>query len=449
MRLFRCSKARPMHLHRYRFVSACSHTASTLSATSVRQASRITSGISNMSRPRFCIVSDLDHTLVDHSDHEFPTLLQFDRLWLSRFAHDSRLVFSTGRSLASYSQLRKTVPLLTPDLLICSVGTEIYQDIDDELTLDSEWLDVLDEGWDRERISSLVSQEFPQLTPQEESEQRPHKVSYHLQKDGLDDEAAFIKGVQDRILGEGLNVKVVYSGGVDVDILPEKASKGLALRFLQSRWETGGQLPSDGIQVNGDSGNDAELFEVPGVYGCIVSNAMPELASWADAHPSDMLFRAVERCTAGVMETMRHFDKVPGDDALPQQACALKALVTLYQAIMDWRNGTVPEDPGALAEIKNRITRSDEHAASEEGLSYTALATESAAAYGSSGESGKELVWLDCPHVAAVEGGHGWRVRYHVCRMRVGEERQADVAHTAVLLPQVDAPEGFAVAVKA
>lgn len=63
------------------------------------------------------------------------------------------------------------------------------------------------------------------------------------------------------------------------------------MRSLQHRWETGGQLPTDGIQVNGDSGNDAELFEVPGVYGCIVSNAMPELAAWADAHPSDMLFR--------------------------------------------------------------------------------------------------------------------------------------------------------------
>lgn len=62
---------------------------------------------------------------------------------------------------------------------------------------------------------------------------------------------------------------------------------------LQKRWETGGHLPTEGIQVNGDSGNDAELFEVPGVYGCVVSNAMPELAAWADAHPSDMLFRCV------------------------------------------------------------------------------------------------------------------------------------------------------------
>lgn len=71
------------------------------------------------------------------------------------------------------------------------------------------------------------------------------------------------------------------------------ASKEMVTKlvWLQERWQTNDTLPSEGIQVNGDSGNDAELFEVPGVYGCVVSNAMPELAAWADAHPSDSLFR--------------------------------------------------------------------------------------------------------------------------------------------------------------
>ena len=49
--------------------------------------------------------------------------------------------------------------------------------------------------------------------------------------------------------------------------------------------------PKDGVLVNGDSGNDIELFAVPGVRGCMVANAHPELKKWCDAHPSPNLFQ--------------------------------------------------------------------------------------------------------------------------------------------------------------
>lgn len=49
--------------------------------------------------------------------------------------------------------------------------------------------------------------------------------------------------------------------------------------------------PPDGVLVNGDSGNDIELFLVPGVRGTMVSNAHPELREWVEAHPSDDIFK--------------------------------------------------------------------------------------------------------------------------------------------------------------
>lgn len=89
----------------------------------------------------------------------------------------------------------------------------------------------------------------------------------------------------------GLSVNVIYSAGVDVDILPASASKGKALAFLLEEMEKGPGRPARGTLVAGDSGNDVELFAVPGVYGCMVANAHPELRQWCDEHPSERLFQ--------------------------------------------------------------------------------------------------------------------------------------------------------------
>jgi hypothetical protein len=58
-------------------------------------------------------------------------------------------------------------PLLTPNVLICSVGTEIfYRTADGTLLPDQAWEKYLDNGWDRARVQALVTEVAPQLTPQ-------------------------------------------------------------------------------------------------------------------------------------------------------------------------------------------------------------------------------------------------------------------------------------------
>lgn len=303
-------------------------------------------------RPRLLVVSDLDWTMVDHNDKEHAGLQEFNNLWRDSFSEDSLLVFSTGRSHALYEQLRREVPALAvPDVLICSVGTEIFFEEENAAAPvpDRRWTAALDAtGWSRAAVAAAALAATPALRLQAESEQRPHKVSFHLEG-GRDAAAGGALKALDAALKElDFGTTVIYSGGVDVDVLPAGASKGAGLRFLLSELAAGPGLPEAGVVAAGDSGNDVELLAAgeeeaeeqeqkeeegegksakkgrvvdarcpPGVVvrGVVVANAHPELLAWAESKRgggekgtgTSVVFEAKERCARGIVEALGHF----------------------------------------------------------------------------------------------------------------------------------------------
>jgi sucrose-6F-phosphate phosphohydrolase len=252
--------------------------------------------VPSLSKPvsRFLFITDLDNTLVG-DDLALAKLNQ--QLAQHRQQYGTQIVYSTGRSRTSYSKLAAAKSLLEPDVLIVSVGTEIYYSNSE--TPDSEWAAKLSHKWDRDEVVAAAAH-FADLTLQAESEQRPYKASYFLTEQAA---AAVIPQLESMLRDRGLNIQLVYSGGKDLDILPQQANKGMAMIFLRQSLA----IDPDLTVACGDSGNDLSLFTVGQERGIIVGNAMPELLQWYQTYATANHYLAKAHCAAGILEGLRHF----------------------------------------------------------------------------------------------------------------------------------------------
>lgn len=243
---------------------------------------------------RFLFVTDLDNTLVGDDD----ALAQLNQQLLQhRQEHGTVIVYATGRSLPLFQQLRSEKTLIEPDLLVLSVGTEIYRS--DADTPDSTWISQLNHRWDRSRIGEIAAQ-FNDLTPQPQTEQGEFKASYFLEEAASKEVLLCLEA---ELKDQGFDAQLVYSSGHDLDILPKRANKGAAVAFLQQ----GFQMPKEKTVVCGDSGNDLSMFQANHSRGIIVGNAQPELLDWHHENPSGDRYLAQSHCAGGILEGLKHF----------------------------------------------------------------------------------------------------------------------------------------------
>ena len=240
------------------------------------------------------LITDLDHTLVGNDN----SLEQLNQI-LDRYRQDygTKIVYATGRSLASYQELTMARSLLTPDALIAAVGTEIYVGANPDP--DPEWVAKLSPNWHREEIVAISSR-FADLETQPPAEQRPFKVSYFLSPSVV---ANVVPHLQELLSQQGLDVEIIYSGSKDLDILPRGGDKGTAVQFLRERW----QIDPLETVVCGDSGNDISLFKYGIERGIIVGNAHSELRLWYELHPVNYHYLAAAESAAGILEGLKYF----------------------------------------------------------------------------------------------------------------------------------------------
>ena len=239
-------------------------------------------------------VTDLDNTFVGDDE----ALLELSqKLSQHRQKYGTKIVYATGRSLFLYQELKEEKNLLDPDGLVVAVGTEIY--LNGSKTPDSQWSDKLSGGWNKQVVLSTTA-EFPELVPQPDSEQGDFKVSFYLKQAHA---AKVLPQLKSQLNTAGLDIKLIYSSGIDLDIVPISSDKGQAMQFLRKKWN----FVSERTVACGDSGNDIALFAAGEERGIIVGNARPELLTWHNDNPAKHRYLAKNVCAGGIIEGLNYF----------------------------------------------------------------------------------------------------------------------------------------------
>ncbi len=232
------------------------------------------------------LITDIDNTLIgdDAGLYQLLDLLDENR-------SDLAWGVATGRSLELTLDAMTEYNIPVPDILICSVGTEMYYGPD--LRMDKGWQQHISHKWKPEQIKETL-QDFEFLVSQEAEGQRSHKISYYLEN--KDDRLNVIKQALD---ARKLRCRVIYSHSQFLDILPRRASKGKAVDYLQYKYEF---LPRH-IMVAGDSGNDADMLAGK-TRGLIVGNHSEELDYLRDA---PRVYFSTGKYAAGIIEGLNHY----------------------------------------------------------------------------------------------------------------------------------------------
>jgi sucrose-phosphate synthase len=235
------------------------------------------------------LATDLDGTFIGDD-------AAMETLWADLESTGVFIAFSTGRHLPSIESFYAEVG--TPrraDACVTMVGTEIWHRSGAGYVLDEAWSEVIADRWDQEAVAEIV-ESIPGTQLQPDEWQSSFKSSYYLE----DDAGARIEELRRRLDQRGLAAKIVYSAGEFLDLLPIRAGKGEAVRYLA---DDRGITP-DNVITAGDTGNDLDMMRPElGFRSIAVGNASPELAD----HQADDLYHATAHHAAGVREGLEHY----------------------------------------------------------------------------------------------------------------------------------------------
>ncbi|MEJ1413378.1 MAG: HAD-IIB family hydrolase [Candidatus Sedimenticola sp. (ex Thyasira tokunagai)] len=235
------------------------------------------------------IFTDLDQNLLGNEEG----LQQFNRL-----VKDNRKCgtfgIATGRRLDSALSILKKHGIPRPDVLITSLGTQIHYG--QKLTADDFWREHIDHLWKPQSVRRLLN-ELPGLKPQRKIEQSRFKIAYHYDKS----EAPSVEELNDLLHQRDLTCNVIHAFGQYLDIVPVRASKGQALRYVAQRWG----IPLDNILVAGGSGADEDMMRGNTMAVVVANRHHEELSQLVE---EERIYFADQAHALGIIEAIQHYD---------------------------------------------------------------------------------------------------------------------------------------------
>ena len=264
------------------------------------------------------LCSDLDRTILPNGNaQESSRARPVFRLLVERA--DIHLAYVSGRDRGLIRQAIAEYDLPLPDYAIGDVGTTIYEISGGSWKPWEKWFEEIAKDWKGlgQRDLAQFSRDCDGLRLQEPEKQGRFKLSYYAALAA--DRRHLVDRLQRRYIRKGLHCRLIWSvdehRGVGLlDVLPQRASKLQAIRFLMARKG----YREDRTVFCGDSGNDLDVL-TSDLLSVLVKNASAEVRREAvDAVNNDGRAETLYiarggflgmngNYSAGVLEGLAHF----------------------------------------------------------------------------------------------------------------------------------------------
>ncbi len=244
------------------------------------------------------LFTDLNRSLLG-DDESLQTLIRLVRQNRKRM----KFGINTGLRLDAALRLLKKHGIPEPDVLITSAGTEIT--FAPKLTEDTGWTRHIEKQWTPQQVRRVLA-DVPGISLRSSDQQSDFKISYLYDAEV----APSIDDISARLFQEDQAVNIIFSHGQFLNIVPIRASKGLALRHVVAKFN----IPLERVLAIGGSGADEDMMRgntLAAIVGNRSHEELSQLTEGASIHFTDKPY------AAGILEAIEFYDFL-GDCKAPR-----------------------------------------------------------------------------------------------------------------------------------